>query len=418
MFRKTENMAWAVLIAAFLCCVTLAVGAPLLTRWFLLTSTRPLEIMLEPNGGDIRYQAPGSSAAFVVEGQSPIEIETRGRIQNENGSDAVILFYHPDQPDAPVGTIRLLGQSSLVIGKASTPRFALSKLPYHMEVTVEQAVNMRVSVSGDGRDAELRVQTPQGLVNLEEGYFRLAVESQQTDLSVRSGRATLRDPADGKTLVLVPLQGTQLTESGLGDIYVGERDILSSRNGDFREPLDAYWIRNTDKAVPEENAGTIRQIQIGDQDVVIFERVGQFWAETGIEQVINQDIREFRSLRVLARIRISTQTLPVCGTLGTECPMMIRLQFVDQETGGLREWLQGFYVMEGEYEPFCQSCEWKAAHEEVPQYDVWYNYESEDLLPLLKERGITPSAVYSVKIYASGWTYDSRIDNIAILVGE
>ncbi len=418
MFSKTENLAWTILIAAFVCCVTLAIGVPLATRSYILTSTRPMEVVLEPNGGDIRYQAPGNSVAFIVEGGSPIEIEPRGRIQNENGSDAVILFYHPDQPDSPIGTIRLLGQSSLVIGRASTPRFALSKLPYQMEVSVTQAVNMRISVTSNGRDAELRVETPQGPVDLEKGYFRLAVESQQTDLSVRSGRATLNDPASGKTLVLVPLQGTQLTEDGLGDIYVGERDILSSRNGNFQQPLDAYWTQYTDRAVPEENGGTVRHIQLEDEDLVIFERVGQFWAETGIEQVLNQDIREFQSLRVLARIRISTQTLPVCGTLGTECPIMIRLQFVDQEGGGMREWLQGFYVMEGEYEPFCQSCDWKATHEEVPQYDIWYNYESEDLLPLLRERGITPVAVHSVKIYASGWTYDSRIDDIAILVGE
>jgi hypothetical protein len=75
-------------------------------------------------------------------------------------------------------------------------------------------------------------------------------------------------------------------------------------------------------------------------------------------------------------------------------------------------------VRDGDNEPFCQSCEWKAEHRKIPQFDVWWDYESPDLLPLLRSQGAEPAAIHSIEIYASGWTYGSTIDEIAILAGE
>jgi hypothetical protein len=218
--------------------------------------------------------------------------------------------------------------------------------------------------------------------------------------------------------VLVPLQRTQITREALGDIYVGERDILRSRNGGFENPLGEYWTVYQDAPTKEEDQGTIRQSELDEEtQLVYFSRAGQNWAEIGIRQEINQDIREAASLRIRARVRIDTQTLPVCGSLGTECPIMIHIEFIDAESGSVREWLQGFYFREGDNDPMCQACSWKALHERIPQ-NVWYDYDSDDLLPLLQEQGLTPVAIHAVEVYASGWTYGSAIDEIAILVGE
>jgi hypothetical protein len=217
----------------------------------------------------------------------------------------------------------------------------------------------------------------------------------------------------------VPLQRTQITAAGLGAIYVGARDLLSGRNGDFESPLEDTWTVYRDWYNPQEDGGAIIQMQLGDdQRIVTFERAGESHAETGIRLAIDQDLRDVRSLRVRARVRISTQTLAVCGSVGTECPMMIRIYYLDQESGGVREWLQGFYTREGEDEPYCMVCrDWKPEHIRIPQ-DVWYDYESPDLLPLLTALGMKPGALQSIEIYASGWTYGSAIDDIAILVGD
>ncbi|MBN1249698.1 MAG: hypothetical protein JXC32_18695 [Anaerolineae bacterium] len=415
MLKRTEGLAWLVLLLSFFTCITLAIGIPLATRWFVLNSTRPLTIVLEPRGGTITYRAPGSSTTFVVE--STTEVEPRGEITLEADGDALLLFYHPDQDEAPIGTIQLYNRTSLVVGNATTPRFGASPKAHHLELQVAQALNMRPSLTGNGRAVVSRIITPQGPIVLERGYFHLIIEQTRSELTVRSGRASVADPNTGESLVLVPLQRTQITDEGLGDIFVGERDLLRTRNGDFGEPLANYWVVYSDAGRDEDNTGTVRQSQLEDgTQYVYFSRAGENWAEVGIRQEINQDIREISSLRVTARFRVDTQTLPVCGSLGTECPVMIRIEFVDS-SGGVREWIQGFYAREGENDPLCQRCEWKALHQKIP-LDVWYDYDSDDLLPLLRERGISPVAIHAVEVYASGWIFGAGISELAILVGE
>ena len=414
MLKKTESLAWLILLLSFFACITLAIGVPLGARSFVLNSTRPLTMVLEPRGGTITYQAPGDPP-FVVE--TTTEVQPKGKVELEADGDALLLVYHPDEDEAPIGTIQLYNRTSVVLGQATTPRFEASKQPHRIGLEVTQALNMRPSLTGNGRAVVARFSTPQGPIVLEQGYFHLIVEQARTELTVRSGRATVTDPTNDDSLVLVPLQRTLITAEGLGEIFVGERDLLRTRNGNFANPLGEYWIVYSDAGRSEDNNGTVRQSRLDDDtQYVYFSRAGDNWAEVGIRQELNQDIREITSLRITSRFRIDTQTLPVCGSLGTECPVMIRIEFIDGD-GGVREWIQGFYAREGENDPLCQRCEWKALHEKIPQ-DVWYDYDSNDLLPLLREQNMNPVAIHAVEVYASGWIFGSGVNELAILVGE
>jgi hypothetical protein len=415
MLKRTESLAWLVLLLAFSICVTLSIGIPLGVRSYVLNSRRPLTVVVEPRRGTIVYQPPGSSATYVVE--STTEVAPRGRIRLDIDGDALVLFYHPDQTEAPVGTIQLYGRTSMVVKNASTPRFATSPSPHRIDLQVTEALNMRPSLSGNGRAVTARVTTPQGTIELNRGYYHFVIEEARAELTVRSGRATLTDPQTDASLTLVPLQRAQITSERIGDIYVGERDLLRTRNGDFSEPLENHWTIYKDAGRPEDNTGTVEQEQLEDgAEYVYFSRAGDNWAEVGIRQDLTLDIREINSLRVTARFRVDTQTLPVCGSLGTECPMMIRIEFIDTH-GNVREWIQGFYAREGDNDPLCQRCEWKALHYRIPQ-DTWYDYDSDDLLPLLREQDITPVAIQAVEVYASGWIFGSGISELSILVGE
>jgi hypothetical protein len=424
MYRRTESLAWLVLLLAFSACIVLGTGIPLTANSYLQNSTRPLVIVLESREGSITYQAANTSTRTVIDQGRPLQVEPRGQVRLAEDGNALLLFYHPDQAETPIGTVQLYGDTSLSIRHARTPRFTMSHEPHRIQLDVAHAVNMRPTVAGNGRAVEFRVFSPHGPIDLDEGSFKLVVEPSQTELKVSLGRATIADPSSGQSFVLVPLQRTSLTSEGLGEIYVGERNILQNRNGNFRDVIgldsdaEGFWTTYSDHFDETENGGSALQVPLMDGTrIVVFERVGQSHAETGIRQEVNLDLRGVDSLQIRAFIRIGTQTLPVCGSVGTECPIMIRIEFVDRASGAVREWLQGFYTREGTDIPYCQTCEWKAQHIKVP-VDTWYDYESENLLPLLRERGIDPGAVREVKIYASGWTYSSAIHEIAILVGE
>ncbi len=419
MLKKTESLAWTILILAFTLCLTLSAGVPLGIRWFILNNTRPLKVLLQLRNGSVTYWAPRSNTPVLINENS--EIDLGSRISLTENADVLLLFFLPDEPDSPIITAQLYGQTDLSITSAQTPRFAASALQNKVRLALNRVSNMQVSVTDNSRATQLQTQTPQGVIFMDEGAFKFTVTQAQTDFSVKTGQASIPDPVSGDNLGLTTLQRIQLTPSGLGDISIGERDILRGRNGNFDLPLEDYWTIYTDRAFSEEANGTVRQTQPGDGvNHILFSRVGLSHAVTGISQQIDLDIRGVTSLRVRTRVRIDTQTLPGCGSLGTECPIIVRLEFVEQETGAVHEWLQGFYAISDPNvdEVFCQPCAWKAQHEQVAGLGVWYDYESPDLLPLIRAQGIEPVAIHMVEIYASGHTYGSAVDDIAILIGE
>ncbi len=420
-FKRLQTLAWVILLTSFFICLGLAIGVPLGTRWWLLHTTRPLKIVVQPRAGVVSLQPAGSGASILLTENT--EVTVHSTIKLSENAEAWVLFYHPDSAkedvtSAPIVTVQCYGDTEISVVNAHTPRFAVSKLPHKVTLSIRRGANTQISIESNTRDTLLRVETPHGAAEMAQGIYRLVVEDKQTEFAVSSGQAYIPDPATGERYVVAELQRAELTAAGLKEIYTGERNILRNRNGDFEQPLEGTWQIFGRTAFVNEDSGTVRQTSLGDnRRIILLERVGQGFSETGVTQEINQDIRGIQSLRVRARLRVDVQTLSSCGSLGTECPVMIRIKFTDQ-SGAVREWLQGFYAIEGADKPFCQSCEWQAVHIKVAQAGVWHNYESPNLLPLLYEKGIEPVSIQRVDIYASGHTYGAAVDEIAILIGE
>lgn len=420
-FKKVQRTAWIILLLASFTCLILAIGTPLSVRWFVLNSTRPLVVVIQPRSGIVSQQQSGSATSVLINDDTEIRHDSILTL-SENG-DAFLLFYHPDtygteEMSMPIATVQLFGRTEITIETAQTPRFASSKLPHRVMLYIQRGSNTQISVENNERPTTLFIRTPHGNVEMDQGAYTVVVERDQTEFSVNNGRAYLTDPTSEDRPVLTDLQRVELTTDGIGEIFIGERDILRTRNGDFEEPLESTWEVYTRTGDPAEDGGLLRQTTVQDgHRIVLLTRVGQQFAETGITQEINQDIHGAKSLQVRARVRVDVQTLGTCGSQGSECPIMLRIKYTDQ-SGAVREWLQGFYAIEGEDEPFCPSCEWQARQIKVAQPGVWHNYESPDLLPLFQELGIEPATIYRVDIYASGHTYGAAIDEIAILVGE
>ncbi|HOT91143.1 MAG TPA: hypothetical protein PLJ78_10525 [Anaerolineae bacterium] len=422
-FKKLQTLAWIILLTSFVICLGLAIGVPLGARWLLLNVTRPLKIVVQPRDGVVSLQPAQNGPAILLNLGENTEVMADSTLKLTENAEAWLLFYHPDNATgdtttAPIVTVQCYGDTEALVMDARTPRFALSRLPHKITLRIRRGANIQISIEGNTRDTLLRVETPHGTAEMGQGIYRVVVESEQTEFAVSSGQASVPNPATGEKFILTELQRAELTAAGLKEIYTGERDILRNRNGNFEQPLEGTWKIFGRTAFANEDSGAVRQTMLGDnRHIILLERVGQGFSETGVTQEINQDIRGIKSLRVRARLRVDAQTLSSCGSLGTECPVMIRIKFTDQ-SGAVREWLQGFYAIEGTDKPFCQSCEWQAVHIKVAQPGVWHSYESPNLLPLLHEKGIEPVSIQRVDIYASGHTYGAAVDEIAILVGE
>lgn len=420
MLKKTEHLAWLILIGALLTCFFFTIGTPLGIRQYILHSTHPLDVKLQPRGEAVTLQKPGSSIKALVSGDT--EVVERDRITLSSNASAFLLFYEDLHSTTvitpqPFITLQFYGYTDVSIESARTPRFAVSRLANLVILDFQRGTNTHITIEDSPRASRMRLQTPHGVIEAEKGTYTIVVGNNRTEFSVAVGNASIQD-ASGKTFALVSTQRVELTKAGAGEIQAGERNIMQNRNGDFEEPLEDYWEIKT-SALPGESGGTVRQFPPNEQQIILFERQGENPAKTAIIQEINQDIRGAQSLRIRARIRVDMQTLAVCGSNATECPIMILVYITDSNINAPREWLQGFYTKPGTDEPFCAVCrDWNPKQIQVPQANIWYDYESEDLLPLLRERGFEPSAIRSVEINASGHTYNAAIDDIAILVGE
>jgi len=127
--------------------------------------------------------------------------------------------------------------------------------------------------------------------------------------------------------------------------------------------------------------------------------------ETVLEQALDRQLPDqMTTLVVRAMVKVRYQGLSGGGYLSSEYPLMIRLIYrdvYDSET----EWVQGFYYQNDAGNPTMYGLQ-------VPQ-DRWYYFESDDLLEQLPLR---PYKLVRLRIYASGWDYESLISDFSLIV--
>ncbi len=404
------------MLLSLITCIMLAIGTPLGIRWYIFNATRPLQVALQPRAGIVTFHEKRRGLPTLIDTVQDVLPQSRITLASDD-AEALLLFYFQEQPDTPVSALQLYGETDITFISARTPRFDSSTIPHLISLQVNAGKKLRISVGGGDRSATLHLETPKGDFTLGEGSYTLAVDAERTEITVTRGQAHVTDPLKNESLVLTDFQSTALTAEGLGEILTtdGQNDLL--RNGNFDQELSPYWEAYTRaKEFVNESEGSVHRTG-NTRKIIVFERNGVGHIETGITQVINENISWAKSLRVTINLKVDQQSIPICGAPATECPVMIRITYADSK-GDLHEWLQGFYAVEGSgYSDVCTICEGRPQHILVPRA-AWYTYTSPDLLPLFLERGIELSGIASVDVYASGHSFLSSVDEIAVLVEE
>jgi hypothetical protein len=244
---------------------------------------------------------------------------------------------------------------------------------------------------------------------LQEGSYSFDVNNDETQVTVREGLANVS--AQGSAQLLSPQQRTVVKlNSRPSGILSPERNLVV--NGNFRLPLDGTWEVYNDLQNTNEVSGTVTIQTVGGQRSAVFDRTGAFHAETGIRQTIsNRDVRDFQSLRLHFVVRVSDQDVPVCGQAGSECPLMVRVDYKD-ENGTDSRFYQGFYAVpdrNGVNPNYNTSSGSRNEHRRIVP-NVAYTYDSENLMETLKPQQIT-----AIWFYASGHSYRSSVAEVELL---
>lgn len=417
MRRHPERTAWIVLGGAFAAFCLLAYLVPAGLKWAVETAAANHTLVLT-GSNTVYVQRPGRASLEA----NLTDIPVGSLIATEADAQATLNFISPDGGET-LASLSIYGDTQLTVTAADSPRFGTWSVRPHLIRLILTKGRLRVFSAGDvGRPVEITITSaPEATTQITVAGANASVESTfvGTTVAVREGWAMVT--AQGQSLTL---EKDQRAEVALGAAPAGplpvERDLI--RDGEFGEPPGVNWrVDARPPANPNESPGEVQPVIIGGRRAMKFQRLGQDWGQVGLEQDLNQDVRDFTSLRLVLDVFLSYQDLSNCGSQGTECPVIVKLRYLDP--GGLeKEWLQGFYY---KYDAnpvfgytFCAPCSPRYGDHLRVDQNQWRTYESDNLLAAARNAGASMARLKSISLYGSGHTFDSSVAQVQLLASD
>jgi len=427
MRKNPERAAWIVLLLSFLIFCALIVSIPLTIRWYVINAYTPLTSTLTSVRGTVLVKHIREDQPVPVTRGITHDLDELGIITTDDTSQAVLTLFDDS-------VVTLYNNTTLVIQKTRRAQFALSSEPKRVNLEITKG-RIRADVAPTEVERAFAVKSPHAEAALDPGSYAIEVTSEQTQLTSRAGAAVVS--AQGQ-MVIVPenKRTSALTDQPPSEPSAAEQNLLV--NGDFNQGLFDTWqatafvpantITETQQVATLKGDNfliktdakkvittSLHIITRNNRSILDFtsEGVDNIHTEGSVQQDVNKDVQDFRSLRIAADIRLDDQSLPGGGQLGTEFPLMIQLAYRDAE-GNDRNWYHGFYYAPppGNYILYNEA---DNSSESISQF-LWYPYESENLLSTLGTA--KPVYIKYIRIYASGWIYDTMITNVKLLAQD
>jgi hypothetical protein len=339
----------------------------------------------------------------------------------DSQSQGYLTFADPYSNKA-IATVFIRSDSVLTLNSASRPRFSFSDNAYAIRLTGVNG-NFEVWVAVDlDREIRLDIEGLLGTTRIGEGgTFLIESSPSSMTVTVRGGRATLITP-DRRTRHLdSSTRGTILVDNPEIAVGPGPVDLLPNSNFGLSEDWPEGWrcySEADDPGAPRgdfeiasfDGRATYHLARLDGSDPVGHGETGCLQYPADKEQGL--DVRQYDDLHLRVSMLVHTQSLSACGVLGSECPVMLYMQYKDKD-GNIYDWYHGFYA---QYTPnvgrtTCDSC--REEHEKINE-DAWYTYESGNLfnnLPVDRH----PAAIILVKFYASGHEYDVMLNEVSLV---
>ncbi|HEX2620516.1 MAG TPA: hypothetical protein VHL11_10220 [Phototrophicaceae bacterium] len=429
--HNPERVAWGVLLIAFaVFCLTCMLSV-VAVHFFFFQSTVPMLVTVSAARGVVGL-TPLDLREIPVHDSSDLSIGNivRPGIQ----AQALMVFrdpYHQEDGNDILAMLTLDDAiSAATLRSAERPRFDWSNSTFEVDLDgVQGDIDVLIN---DGFESNFVIflQTTQGAQISIAGSGQYHIHVLEDDVRVvnQLGEVVLIDPR-------LPLQrrarGVPAGYQGIvqaegADIAVnpyGLTELL--QNSDFKAsagslPVD-WRCGNIKLNTPPSGA-----INIGTENGrhALFmirgegaNTPGGTMCEQGAKAEDSPqwlDVSQYNYLALQTTFYVNYQSLNRCGVKGSECPLIVLIQYIDRN-GSQRELLYGFYSVNNPGdEPFtCEGCgpEHVLVHEKT-----WYTFNTGNILSTLLEDQY-PHYITLVRFYASGHQYDTRISEISLMGG-
>lgn len=412
-----ERLAWRVLLAAFLVFLLLCGGTIYLIQWYVFESTLGLETDITVGRGTVRITTPNVEEPIAVTDRRS-EIEAGSEIRTDT-SQAVLTFSDP-QDATPLASVVLLHDSQIELVRTSAPRFGVNRNPYQVELRSFSGRSEILILDAQDREVRFVIHSPQAITTLSEpGQYVVDVTNDATRVSVEDGEALVAEQSNGRAMRVSANDRIAVEREGEGFTALPPTQAIL-RNGNFRLPYTTGWELYDDSDNPP---GEAYNTTFTGRSVLAFDRSQQNWealrlghGETGLTQAVDVDTSGLESLEARVTFFIEEQSLSTCGQEGSECPLMLRLSYVDEQ-GIEREYIQGFYAFHDpavDYPLSCATC--RGDHERV-NLQTWYSFRSGNLLTNLPTEQ-KPALIRQIRFYASGHAYKVYVSEVELIATD
>lgn len=432
--RNPERVAWGVMLIAFaVFCLTCVLSLVVVYSFFFLSTVPMISTVqvargtISLTGSDLREETVRESRDFLI-----------GNVARPTPqSQTLIVFRDPYDANRIFATITLdEAISSASLQSAARPRFEWSNAGYKINLTQVQG-NVGVFVAdGFGDDLIIDLQTTQGSWVSITGSGEYSLRSLEDTLRVvnQRGKVLLIDPSlpREKSAKDIPPGYQGIAQAGASEVLVvedGYDELLP--NARFEQTVgDGFPLDWRCSHIVEQPPSGRYFTAAENGRLAIFMVRGEGTVqhgETYCEQGTREDeapnwlpVMDYDYLALTTTLFVNYQSLNRCGTVGSECPLMLRIKYVDIN-GDKQELIYGFYTVnqpvEKDYPLSCTTCATVLHQDHIfIREKTWYSHSTGNLLNILPAEQ-RPAYITSVRFYASGHQYDTRVSELSLLGG-
>lgn len=402
MDKDPRHIAWIILLTAFLAFCLIVTAVPLGIRYHVLHAEEKPEASVESLAGTVIVEPPVGRGFVPLERGEDLQVSEGSVVRVDETSEAMIALF--DQ-----SFVRLFPGTTVRLERMRSPRYEAGKSTNSIHIGLSGGqIHVGTALSSDS-SLDFRVTTLHAEAFLAaDGSYALEATNRRSGITVYTrGQAHVSAVDDREDSV--QLMPRQRTEVAFGQPPSSPVDAARNLvvNGDFSEGFES-WHRFNDQGTDGGDVdGTFSLVVDEGRRAAKFLRTGGHGnhCETVLEQTIDRTIpAPVSSLVVRANVKVRYQSLSGGGYLSSEYPLMIRLTYRDVYDSEA-EWVRGFYYQNVEGNPTTFGVN-------LP-HDRWYLFQSENLLESLP---IRPYRIIRLRVYASGWDYESLVSDVNLIV--
>ncbi|MEM8857840.1 MAG: hypothetical protein AAGD96_05940 [Chloroflexota bacterium] len=415
-FAGRRRTAWMIVLLAFAVFLVIAISVPLFVSSWLRRSTRPLTTVAVANQGTLALISPTGETSAILETEGGEFLNNGDNLITREADNGSIVVTHPDTQELILRG-QMYANTDLILGTADTSRFNISNLPDEILMVMNDG-RLRLTLPAEKEPIDYKIDLPHGSVIFSgPGQYSVQVMNGEAQISIFEGYATLT--GEGAELEMAAGQrGILAAESGPAGPFATSRNLIF--NGSFDQGLDFWNAQDWFVELDDQPTGETKIETFTGDSSVRFIRPGAGHADASVRQILNQDVTDYELLELVVSMQIHGQTLWVCGQVGSECPLTIRLEYLDEQ-GIDRTWEQGFFAdgqISGNAPDKCSTCT-PPNNRHIRVQPGRVIIQEIDILQSLALQGFSPPAeLKGISISSAGHAFDAEVFDISLNARE